>query len=135
MTVLRVNVSCSSVTCNSDPPMYTTVCPSTNSYYPSHSHQIFPHSSETAVGHTSDSTTGISSVPVLSRSPPESIQVSPNLFPTTDALLHLQCLFRLAAFNVQTLMHRGQRKRLAHALETVAICVCCIQKTPAILSD
>ncbi|VDP93841.1 unnamed protein product [Echinostoma caproni] len=55
------------------------------------------------------------------------IQISPNP-PPTEALLRLRCPFKLATFNVCTLMRIGQQAGLDRTLETLAIDVCCIEE-------
>ncbi|VDP72423.1 unnamed protein product [Echinostoma caproni] len=56
------------------------------------------------------------------------IQVSP-IPPPAEALLRPRCPFKLATFNVRTLMRIGQQAGLAVTLETLAIDVCYIQET------
>ena len=46
-----------------------------------------------------------------------------------SALLRPRVPFKLAAFNVRTLMRIGQQASLARTLETLAIDVCCLSET------
>lgn len=82
-----------------------------------------------AVSHASSSVIGISPLPILSRSPSDSIQISANLIPSTDAFIHPQCALKLAAFKLPTLMRISQQGCLASALETLATDVWCVQET------
>lgn len=65
------------------------------------------HSSGAAVDHSSGSVTGINLVPVLSRFPSQSLQVSPNPLPAAVEILRPRCPFRVATFNVRPRIHAG----------------------------
>ncbi|VDP95737.1 unnamed protein product [Echinostoma caproni] len=65
--------------------------------------------------------------------PTSRVQVSPNLPPPVVPLLLPRCPFKLATFNVRTLMRIGKQAYLARTFETLAVDV--EFKIPAPLSD
>lgn len=86
------------------------------------------HCSGIAIDHDSGgNVTRISSVPIPSPSPSDIIQVSRNPFVLAEALLLPRSSFKLATYNVQTLMRVGEQDCLVRALDILAINVCCIQ--------
>lgn len=105
----------------SDFPTYTTDCSPTDSRY-SLSYTIPAYSSGSPV---CCSNTGISSDPVLSRSPKDNILISLKLLLPVDAIFRPRNSFKLAILNVRSLMRIGQKGCLARALETLVINVSC----------
>ena len=96
----------------------------------SFNHISSPRTHPPATGTTGSCTnigvTDVSSDAVLSR--PISTTTHSSSLPT-EALFRPRHPFKLATFNVRTLMRIGQQAGLARTLETLAIDVCCLQET------
>ena len=86
-----------------------------------------PSPSGAPADHSNYSASDRSSGNVSSRPPSSFTQIPP--IPPTAALLRPRCPFKLATFNVRTLMRIGQQAGLARTLQSLAIDVCCIQET------
>ncbi|VDP91140.1 unnamed protein product [Echinostoma caproni] len=105
--------------------LYTHSCPpgSTQPYLHPLNSSLSDSSGDREITSTSDgNSAAVSSCPTST-----TVQVSPT--PPTEALLRSRCPFKLATFNVRTLMCTGQQAGLARTLETLAIDVYFIQET------